>query len=142
MAQSNSEEDINTPALLHLPPQINSLFSLFSSLGLSVCRVCVCFRYLSQFGMRALQLHADQTRWRDKEGGWEERPVETKRESSWRVLALNWIVFLVSSIRSSRPNPPLSRPAFLCVFIYIYKPVCGRDCYHTLNNYHCQAGHY
>lgn len=89
-----------------------------------LCAVCVCFRYLSQFGMRALQLHADQTRWRDKEGGWEERPVETKRESSWRVLALNWIVFLVSSIRSSRPNPPLSRPAFLCVFIYIYISLC------------------
>lgn len=96
VALSNSEEDINTPALLHLPPQINSLLSrpaLPLYLFHCVC-TCVCgFRYLSQFGMRALQLHTDQTRWRDKEEEGKKGRERQKERAAWGCWHLTGLLF-------------------------------------------------
>lgn len=93
--------------------------------SLSSC-ACLCvWGYLSQFGMRALQLHTDQRR-QGQRGS--ESQGETERESSWRrELALKWIVFfLVSFIRSTH-QPPLSQCTLECVgTYYVHVCVCER----------------
>lgn len=130
MAQSNSEEDINTLALLHLPPQINSLLSR-PPLPLFLFCVCV-FRYLSQFGMKALQLHTDHKRWREmlmergRKAGRDKKREQL--EGCWHLTGL--FFFLYPPFDPHVPTPHcLSLHLYVCLYTYVY--VCRRNCHHT-----------
>lgn len=120
VAQSYSEEYINTPALLHLLPQINSLLSrpplpLCFLLCVSLC-VKVFYPSLAWEHSSSTPIRRDE----DKEGEGKQGRERRKERAAGGSWHLSGLFFLVSSVWSSRHNPPTSssHPAFVCVFTH------------------------